>query len=88
MARLVTIAADSAHDVPGAAISVKTRCEPGTSGDEIAIYVADSGKGLPAEVAAASTLGKDVATNLGGSFEGTSEPGAGSIFELRIPANA
>lgn len=85
LARLVTIAADSAHDVPGAAISVKTRCEPHSHGDEIAIYVADSGKGLPTEVAAASTLGRDVAKNLGGSFEGTSEPGAGSVFELRIP---
>lgn len=86
LARLVTIAADSAHAVPGAAISVKTRCE--RSGDEIAIYVADSGKGLPAEVAAASTLGKDVAQSLGGSFEGTSQPGAGSVFELRIPVHS
>lgn len=86
LARLVTIAADSAHGVPGAAISVKTRCEH--SGDDIAIYVADSGKGLPAEVAAASTLGKDVARNLGGSFEGTSQPGAGSVFELRIPVHS
>lgn len=86
LARLVTIAADSAHDVPGAAISVKTRCESTDAGSEIAIYVADSGKGLPAEVAAASTLGKDVAKNLGGTFEGASEPGAGSVFELRIPS--
>ncbi len=84
LARLLTIAADSAHDVPGAAISVKTRCE---GRDEIAIYVADSGKGLPAEVEAAQALGKDVARSLGGVFEGASQLGAGSVFELRIPTH-
>lgn len=85
LARLLTIAADSAHNVQGAAISVKTRCNKSPSGEEIAIYVADSGSGLPEEVRAASTLGKDVASKLGGQFEGTSQPGSGSVFELRIP---
>jgi signal transduction histidine kinase len=85
LARLLTIAADSAHDVQGAAISVKTRLEEHGSRSEIAIYVADSGSGLPDEVEAAAVLGKDVASKMAGSFEGTSDPGSGSVFELRIP---
>jgi signal transduction histidine kinase len=85
LARLLTIAADSAHGVQSAAISVKTRCEQGDTGPEIAIYVADSGSGLPDEVQEASVLGKHVATKLGGIFEGDSQPGSGSIFEFRIP---
>jgi len=85
LARLLTIAADSAHGVPGAAISVKTRQEESGGNQEIAIYVADSGAGLPDEVEGASILGKDVAKNSHGSFEGTSELGSGSVFVLRIP---
>ncbi|MBL4635989.1 MAG: HAMP domain-containing histidine kinase [Kofleriaceae bacterium] len=85
LARLLTIAADSANGVPGAAISVKTRQEEAASGYEIAIYVADSGSGLPGEVEEVSILGKDVAKNSHGTFEGTSELGAGSVFVLRIP---
>jgi signal transduction histidine kinase len=85
LARLLTIAADSAHDVQGAAISVKTRQEEHAGKSEIAIYVADSGSGLPDEVEAAAVLGKDVARKVKGSFEGTSAPGSGSVFELRIP---
>ncbi len=85
LARLLTIAADSAHDVQGAAISVKTRCEQVSDRSEIAVYVADSGKGLPEQVESAMVLGRDVAKNFKGSFEGTSEQGQGSVFELRIP---
>lgn len=85
LARLLTISADSAHDVLGAAISIKTRCEQHSGRSEIAIYLADSGSGLPDEVASASIIGQSVATSVKGSFEGTSEPGAGSVFELRIP---
>jgi signal transduction histidine kinase len=85
LARLLTIAADSAHDVQGAAISVKTRCEQLSGKSEIAIYVADSGRGLPDEMESARVAGSAVAQSVGGSFEGTSEPGQGSVFELRIP---
>lgn len=85
LARLLTIAADSAHDVQGAAISVKTRCEPVDDGQEIAIYVADSGSGAPQQVAFATVLGQHVAQELGGSFVGESQTGAGSVFELRMP---
>lgn len=85
LARLLTIAADSAHDVQGAAISVKTRSEPIPGGQEIAVYVADSGSGAPKDVAFATVLGRHVAQGLGGSFVGESQPGAGSVFELRIP---
>ena len=88
LARLLTIAADSAHDVQGAAVSVKTRTENISGVPEIAIYIADSGSGLPDEVNTASVLGKDVAKSVGGSFEGTSEVGSGSVFELRIPVEA
>ncbi len=85
LARLLTIAADSAHDVQGAAISVKTRLEESGGSKEIAIYVADSGSGLPEQVAEATVLGNDVAGNAGGSFVGTSQQGAGSVFVLRLP---
>lgn len=85
LARLLTVAADSAHDVEGAAISVKTRCEQVSGKSEIAIYVADSGRGLPDEVESARVVGSAVAISVGGAFEGTSEPGQGSVFELRIP---
>jgi C4-dicarboxylate-specific signal transduction histidine kinase len=88
LARLITIAADSAHEVQGAAVSVKTRMEEGDKGKEIAIYVADSGSGLPEEAESAARLGEDVAQGLGGSFEGGSEKGAGSVFELRFPVRA
>jgi signal transduction histidine kinase len=85
LARLLTIAADSAHDVQGAAISVKTRCEQAAGKSEIAIYVADSGRGLPDEVESAGVMGRSVALSVDGAFEGTSERGQGSVFELRIP---
>lgn len=88
LARLLTIAADSAHGVPGAAISVKTREEDAAYCKEIAIYVADSGSGKPEEVEGASILGKDVAKNSKGTFEGTSEQGSGSVFVLRIPVES
>ncbi len=87
LTRLLTIAADSAHDMQGAAISVKTRCEAVGEGQEIAIYVADSGSGAPDEVEFAAALGRHVAQRLGGSFVGESQPGAGSVFELRIPVS-
>lgn len=85
LARLLTIAADSAHDVQGAAVSVKTRAEAGEK--QIAVYVADSGSGQPEEARTASILGQDVAKSLGGSFEGASESGSGSVFVLRIPVS-
>jgi C4-dicarboxylate-specific signal transduction histidine kinase len=80
LARLLIIAADSARDVHDAAVSIKTRSED----DFVAIYVADSGSGLPEEAEAVATLGNDVARAHNGVFEGTSERGAGSVFELRL----
>ena len=47
LARLLSIAADSAHEVEGAAISIKTRYEEPER--QISIFVADSGSGLPDE---------------------------------------
>lgn len=86
LARLATVAADSAHGVQGAAVSVKTRSEPNEGAAErIAIYIADSGTGRPDEAESAIAVGRDVAEQLGGSFEGTSAAGRGSVFELHIP---
>lgn len=85
LARLVTVAADSAHGVQGAAVSVKTRAQRERGGDWIAIYVADSGSGRPDEAESAIAIGRDVAESLGGSFEGQSEAGTGSVFELHLP---
>ena len=75
------VAADSARTVAGAAISIKTRKE----GDQIALYVADNGSGLSGRIDGPSALARAVASSLGGSFEGTSETGSGSVFEMRLP---
>jgi C4-dicarboxylate-specific signal transduction histidine kinase len=80
LARLLMIAADSARDVRDAAVSIKTRLEEG----EVAIYIADSGSGLPREAEAVAVMGRDVAEAHNGAFEGTSEKGSGSVFELRL----
>lgn len=86
LARLLTLAADSARDVTASAVSIKTRTDETQEGPQIAVYIADSGSGLPDEAGAVAILGADVARLHHGAFEGTSEPGAGSVFELRLRA--
>jgi signal transduction histidine kinase len=88
IARLVLVCATSSSTVDGSALSVRTRHERYGAGtpDQVVVYVADNGAGAPAEAAAAHALLVPLARSLAGSFVGASEPGQGSVFELRIPA--
>jgi signal transduction histidine kinase len=90
IARLLLVCASSASGVDGSALSVRTRHERYGAGtpDQVVIYVADNGAGAPVEGAAAHVLLVPLARALGGSFVGASEPGQGSVFELRIPAKS
>jgi signal transduction histidine kinase len=85
--RLVMLAADSARGVEGAAISIKTRREAARegSGDEAVVMITDNGTGLPQEAVGPISFAQSVAHAVGGEFEGTSESGSGSVFELRLP---
>lgn len=87
VARLLMIASDSARRVDSGAISIKTRREqdPEAGADDVVIYIADNGAGRPEEAAGASPLLEQLAEHLGGRFVGASEPGSGSVFELRWP---
>lgn len=87
LARLVMVAADSARPVEGAALSVRTRCEPARegSGEVAVVTIADNGAGVAADLSGPFGLAEVVAQSLGGTFEGASEAGTGSMFELRIP---
>lgn len=88
LARLLTIAADSAGEVQGAVVSIRTRAEELESGAQIVVYVADNGAGRPQDAASMVILARDVAGSHGGAFEGISELGKGSTFELRLPAGS
>ncbi len=83
---LISIAAESARGVEGAAISIKTRKEPGADadGDYISIYLADSGTGRAAGIETASLVAERTVAVVDGEFFGTIEPGQGSVFELRL----
>ncbi len=83
MARVMLLCADSASAIDGGAVSVRTRYEPT---HEVVVALADNGIGLPKEAAALRGLLARIAERFGGSFEGTSESGIGSAFELRLPA--
>lgn len=83
ISQILAVAADSAGGAEGSAISIKTR-RGADDGDDVVIRVADNGRGLPAAAAQAGVLAVEVAERAGGSYVGTSEPGKGSFFELRI----
>jgi len=87
VARMIGVAADSASRAEGSALSVKTRRERDerTGRDEVIVFVADNGSGRPAAARSVTALGEKVAERVDGTFAGTSERGAGSVFELRLP---
>lgn len=87
LAVLVIVCADSARSISGAAISLKTRREhdPDSGAEEVVVFLADNGAGCPEEAEIAGRLAEGLATQVGGTFSGTSELGSGSVFELRIP---
>ncbi len=82
ISQIMAVAADSASAVEGSALSIKTR--RAEDGEDVVIRVADNGRGLPAAAALAGVLAGEVAERAGGSYAGTSEPGKGSFFVLRI----
>jgi signal transduction histidine kinase len=83
IARMVAACAASANAAAKASISVRTRAED--NGAWVVIAAADNGAGAPEAAAALTQLLGPVAQRLGGHFDGTSEPGQGSAFELRLP---
>jgi signal transduction histidine kinase len=90
IAKMIVVAADSAAAMDGAALSVRTRRERDEAAgtDEVIVFVADNGRGMPSAAAAVDALARPIAAALGGSFSGASEAGTGSAFELRLPAPA
>jgi len=81
LARVLCLAADSARQVEGAAISIRTRRD----GDWVNVNIADNGGGRPDDLDEVGSIVADALIAGGGQYDGTSEPGAGSAFELRFP---
>ncbi len=81
MARVLCLAADSATDIDGAAISIRTRRE----GEWVTVFIADNGGGRPDDLPEVGRIVADALISGGGLYDGTSEPGTGSAFELRFP---
>jgi len=83
VARMIAACAVSAELVERASLSVRCREE---EGGWVVIETIDNGGGAPGLAAQlCATLGP-FATELGGTFDGSSEIGKGSWFQLRIPA--
>jgi signal transduction histidine kinase len=80
-ATVLGASAESARGIDGAAISVQTRRD----GDEVVVLMSDNGRGAEDAGAHALTVAERIAKRLNAQFSGTSEPGKGSAFELRLP---
>jgi C4-dicarboxylate-specific signal transduction histidine kinase len=87
VAHILSLAAASAGQLEGAAISLKTRREQEIDAgvDEVVIYLADNGAGCPDQVEETQRVVGSRLRRIGGTFEGASEAGSGSVFELRMP---
>lgn len=85
VAKLILCCAESAAAREGSAVSIKTHLEQEGEDQMVVISVADNGTGNPEAVGAAEKTVGAVLAHVGGSFEGVSEPGKGSVFECRIP---
>jgi C4-dicarboxylate-specific signal transduction histidine kinase len=81
IAKLLLCCADSAALMEGSAVSIQTRHE----GEVVVIHVADNGKGLAEAARSAHRVVEPIMRELGGSFEGVSEPDQGTFFECRLP---
>jgi signal transduction histidine kinase len=87
VSRMVAACAASAAGVDRASLSVRARAEEDPDGPSwVVISAVDNGDGAPAAAAELAAVLAPFAEGLGGSFVGTSEPGQGSAFELRLPA--
>jgi signal transduction histidine kinase len=82
VARMIAACAASAELVEKASLSVRCREEDGAW---IVVSTADNGAGAPELAARLAATLTPFAQTLGGSFDGSSEAGKGSWFELRIP---
>jgi len=87
VARLLMVSAASAAGALKAAISIRTCLEPNASGsgEWAQLTIADNGVGDPKGAAEICDYVAHLAEGLGGHFDGTSESGSGSIFELKLP---
>lgn len=85
IARMLMACAQSAGAADGSAISVRTRRDTHSGTDSVVVYVADNGRGHPDAAAAVHALLSPLAARFGGVFEGTSEDGTGSVYELSFP---
>jgi signal transduction histidine kinase len=79
---MIAACAASADLVEKASLSVRCREE---EGGWIVVSTADNGAGAPELAARLAATLTPFAQQLGGSFDGASEAGKGSWFELRIP---
>jgi hypothetical protein len=86
VARMIAVCAASAQRAERAALSVRCRAEEDGPSHWIVVTAADNGAGAPAAAAALAADLAPFARRHGGSFDGTSEVGQGSTFELRLPA--
>ncbi len=84
VARMIAVCARSAAQLERASLSVRTRLEA-TPARRVVIVVVDNGGGDPPAAAELVIALGALAQRLGGSFDGTSSLGRGSVFELRIP---
>ena len=82
VARMIAVCARSADPVDKSALSVRCRQEP----DGVVITASDNGSGAPDAAAELIGILAPFAQRHGGSFDGSSQPGQGSVFELRLPA--
>jgi signal transduction histidine kinase len=86
IARMVGACALSAAGADRASLAVRTRAEEDGGRTWVVITTSDNGGGAPAAAAALASVLGPFAHRLGGSFDGTSQVGQGSAFELRLPA--
>jgi len=85
VARMIAACAASAALIDRASLSVRCREE---EGGWVVISTVDNGGGAPALASALTATLGPFAVAIGGTFDGASEPGKGSWFELRIPSGA
>lgn len=81
VAKMIAVCARSADPVERSALSVRCRLEA----DGVVITASDNGSGAPEAAAELTAILAPFAQRLGGTFDGHSQAGQGSVFELRLP---
>jgi signal transduction histidine kinase len=88
IARVLAFCAESTSSVDDAAVSIRTRVET-RDRQEVVLSISENGRGgSDIELASVDALLEQLADRLGGQFVSTSEIGAGSTFELRLPVSS